>query len=84
MKLLSLCAEQRLAGCAVHTLEALLDCCWGLVTAHGAVGAESRLWWRAAEVAMSWEPWGGDFLCSPGTAGICSERDARQDKHGKG
>lgn len=28
---------------------------------------------------------GSDFLlCSPGTAGICSERDARQDKHRKG
>lgn len=56
-KLLSLCAEQRLARCVVHTLGALLDYCWGLVTAQGAAGAECRLWWRVGEVAVNWQPW---------------------------
>lgn len=80
-----LCAEQRLDGCVVHASEALLDYCWGLITVLGALGAESRLWRCEGEVAVSWQPWGGDFLlCSPGSAGICSERDARKDKHRKG
>lgn len=71
--------------CMVHAIEDLVDYCWGFISAPGAVGAETRLCWHAGEEAMSWWAWGGGFLlCSPGTAGICSERDAREDKHRKG